>query len=371
METVRFLREHGLDAIVEKFSLLNKRHTRYPNLVLLKYNQIESPMGERISQECRALIIDEENNWAPVSVPYFKFFNYGEGHAPEIDWTTAKVFEKLDGSLITLYHYRGEWHVSTSGSPDASGPTMANGPTFAELFWRVWHDLSYATPADTSLCYMFELMTPLNRIVVARTSSNIVLHGARRIATLEEIRPEDANAGWRVVKQYAMGTIGDVVASAVELNPMETEGYVVCDARFNRIKVKSPQYVAIHHLRDSLSVRRMIDIVRTNEGNEFLNYFPEFEPLYREVKQRYDNLVAETERTYQEYKNIPVQKDFALAIQHYPFKSAMFSVRNGRAESFQQHFAGLSMKSLENLLKSEEIDATILMSLLDDNEEVS
>ena len=25
-----------------------------------------------------------------------------------VDWATARVYDKLDGSLMTLYHYRGE-----------------------------------------------------------------------------------------------------------------------------------------------------------------------------------------------------------------------------------------------------------------------
>jgi hypothetical protein len=31
---------------------------------------------------------------------------------------------------------------------------------------------------------------------------------------------------------------------AEEVNPFECEGYIICDANFNRIKVKSSRYVA-------------------------------------------------------------------------------------------------------------------------------
>jgi len=53
---------------------------------------------------CRGIILDAEDDWRVVSLPYVKFFNYGESYADKtLDWTTAKVYEKLDGSMVTLY----------------------------------------------------------------------------------------------------------------------------------------------------------------------------------------------------------------------------------------------------------------------------
>ena len=82
---------------------------------------------------------------------------------------------------------------------------------------------------------------------------------------------------------------------------------MVCDACFNRVKVKSPQYVLVSLLswrdREGLNKRRMLEIVRTNEGtaiqdyfphallgDEFLSYFPQWKELYMHLKTRYDEL---------------------------------------------------------------------------------
>ena len=98
LQTINFLRSGGkLAQLAEEFGITPRRHGRYPNLVLLKYSQINSPMAERIVQECRGLILDEADQWRVVSAPYFKFFNYGEPHVATIDWSTARVYEKLDG----------------------------------------------------------------------------------------------------------------------------------------------------------------------------------------------------------------------------------------------------------------------------------
>jgi hypothetical protein len=48
--------------------------------------------------------LDEDNEWMPIAVPYYKFFNFGEPCAASIDWNSkVTVQEKLDGSLATLY----------------------------------------------------------------------------------------------------------------------------------------------------------------------------------------------------------------------------------------------------------------------------
>ena len=174
LEVVKFLKNNQLSDLETRFSIHIKRHSKYPNLVLLKYDQIESPMGVSLVQECRGLILDEANDWNVVCFPYKKFFNYLEGHAAEIDWSSARVYEKVDGSLMTLYWYDGHWEVSSSGMPDAAGEMNGFNITFADLFWKVWNEeLGYEIPRETDCCFMFELMTPYNRVVVRHAKSDL------------------------------------------------------------------------------------------------------------------------------------------------------------------------------------------------------
>jgi hypothetical protein len=135
--TVEYLRGGGTLAELEsRYGVTAKRHSEFPNLVMLKYNQLIAPMHEPITQECRGLILDEADDWRVVSFPYRKFFNHGEPNAAPIDWGTARVYEKLDGSLMTLYPYRGQWRVASSGTPDAGGPAHDGGINFSRLFWN-------------------------------------------------------------------------------------------------------------------------------------------------------------------------------------------------------------------------------------------
>lgn len=189
MELQNYLIDKGLTKLVKQYNIKVNRHNQIGNLVCLQYSQLDSPMGERIVQQCRGIILDQANNWSIVSYPYDKFFNYREGHAPELDWNTAKVYEKLDGSLMTLYFYQGKWRVQSSGMADAGGDVCDSGYTFNQLFWKVWQELEYHLPNETEYCFMFELMTPYNRVVVRQYQNNLVLHGVRHLQTLTESDP--------------------------------------------------------------------------------------------------------------------------------------------------------------------------------------
>jgi hypothetical protein len=352
MELQNYLRQHGLDSLCSTYYIKSTRHRQYPHLVCLKYSQIESPMGEKIVQQCRGIILDSSQDWRIVSYPYNKFFNYGEHHADPIDWSSAKVYEKLDGSLMVLYFYDGEWRVQSSGTPDAGGEVNGFGFTFAELFWQVWNELKYNLPQETRQCFIFELMTPYNRIVVQQRKNHLVLHGVRNLDTLIESEPNLwANKyGWELVKSYALTSWTEVIKAAEKLEPMDSEGYIICDHNFNRVKVKSPQYVAISHLREGFSTRRMIEIILTNEGEEFLAYFPEWTELYQKIKDRYHSLIQEVEEVYRQYQHIETQKDFALAIKHLPYSGILFSLRSGKIASVKESLRSATIQKAEELL---------------------
>lgn len=109
---VAFLREHGaagVEMLQSQLAIHVARHKKRPNLILLKYDQIGSPMSNPIVQECRGIVLDQEDNWKIVVYPYSKFFNMKElANAAEIDWTSpVRAYEKIDGSLLTMYFSQG------------------------------------------------------------------------------------------------------------------------------------------------------------------------------------------------------------------------------------------------------------------------
>lgn len=343
----RYLREGGtLASLTEKYAINVKRHGRYPELVLLKYSMTESPMGDPLVQECRGIILDESNGWAVVSYAFRKFYNSTEGHAAEIDWSTARVQEKVDGSLCVVYRYDDEWHVATSGTPDASGDINGSGSTFADYFWSTfpggYDRFPWASSDARRYCFIFEITGPLNRIVVPHEHASLTLLGARDMETGLEVHPRRVAhffANVEVVNEFPLTSMADVVATFDTMSPLTQEGYVIVDAAFNRVKVKHPGYVSIHHAKDGMSDKAFVEIARSGEVSEVVAYFTEFGPMVNMAKLRFETLVAELEAVYARHKDIVVQRDFALAVKDTVCPAAMFAVRGRKVASVREYLA--------------------------------
>ena len=67
-------------------------------------------------RELGGIIIDCER-CEVVCWPFRKFGNHNEGYADTIDWSTARVQEKVDGSIVKLWYdeANGKWQFSTNG----------------------------------------------------------------------------------------------------------------------------------------------------------------------------------------------------------------------------------------------------------------
>ena len=207
-----------LDDLRARYALALSRAVEHPNLVLLKYDQLESPLGDPLVRQCRGLIVDEADGYRVVSRSFDKFWNHGEAHADAIDFATATVQEKLDGSLCVLYHHDGAWRVQTSGSADAAGPVGRTGRRFSDLFWEVFAAMGYDLPTDPRRCYSFELMTPWNRVVIPHTTSRLVLIGVRDRESGEEL-PLDGGHGFQVVRAFPLRSLPEILETFAALPP--------------------------------------------------------------------------------------------------------------------------------------------------------
>ena len=335
--------------IESKYFIKTRRHGKYPNLVLFKYDQISSPMGDPLVQEARGIILDEANNWAVVARPFDKFFNAEEGYAAEIDWSTARFFEKLDGSICTVYYYGGEWHVATSGTPDAASQVNDYGFSFAELFWKVFYANGYKVPEDKNVCLMFELMTPYNRVVVRHDFNRLVLIGARDLTSMLEVSVDNVS-GYETVRSFDLTSLSAAVASFKEINPLNQEGYVVVDAKFNRIKVKHPGYVALHHMKSGMSMRRILEVVRAGEVSEVIAHFPEYSDAINKVQAAIDTLRSTVAADYERCKHETDRKAFAMLATKTAYPDALFSIFSKKASSADDWVANLRNESLYDRL---------------------
>lgn len=329
-------------------------------LVSLKYNQIESPMRETIVAQCRGMVVDTSRNQV-VAWPYDKFWNLGEPLADELDWSTAIVQEKLDGSLMIVYFDPGldDWRVASSGHPTAGGSFGNDSSrTFAQAFWAAWSELGMEKPDDRSRCYLFELCAMENRVVVQHARTRIVLHGVRAHdggelshAAAGEVA---ARLRWEHVRVFPVTNASEALSAAAELDALQTEGFVVVDRHGRRLKIKSPRYVALHHLKGEATPRRAIELWQTGETGELLLTFPEMADTITPVQARLDAAVDEALAETQRLLAIPelTQKDFALAVKDQPWSAIAFSLKRDGVttrEAAARLTRGMTLPSLERL----------------------
>lgn len=292
---------------------------RKDGLVIFNYNQIKSDFSLVIVKESRGVIL-EEKTWRVVRLSFYKFFNYGEVYADTIDWSSVTVTEKVDGSIIGLYYYKGQWRVATNSTIDASDAPMSNYiryKTFKDLFDAAWKNTGLSfSDLNTDYCYTMELVSPDNRVVIKYDKPELFLLSVRDMRTLKEI---DVNLSISKPKIFNITTFKDCIDTANQLG-LAQEGFVVKDRNNHRIKVKSPEYLKAHYLKNSacLAPCKIVDIVRNNEISEFLSYCPEYEDLIKNVQQQLNNITQIIDRQYdlispyiRKYSN---QKDFAQAI---------------------------------------------------------
>jgi hypothetical protein len=65
-----YLQRNGLALLCQTYAIKASFHQELPQLVCLEYSQLESPMGEKIVQQCRGILLDAAQNWQIVSYPY-------------------------------------------------------------------------------------------------------------------------------------------------------------------------------------------------------------------------------------------------------------------------------------------------------------
>lgn len=369
LKVVKHIKEFGLEATLSAFKL---KARDYPHKVLIKYDQIESDMSLTEVQECRGLVL-EKGTWKVMSMSFYKFFNAAEGHAAKINWNTAHILEKLDGSMIQVYKdwVIDKWCIGTTGTAEAEGEVNNKfGTTFADLFHETapknfYHRLR---PGYT---YVFELCTPYNIVVKPHSTSSINLLAIRDLSTLKELSYSDIKntaeiLNIPIVKAYNINATntGHLIKTFDNM-PYTDEGYVVVDDKHNRIKIKNPAYVAVHHLKSKTAEHNIMEIVKTNEIEEFGAVFPERKKDIIALKKAYDDLNSLLNITWSELKqylpkNITKEESKKYAMKVFEiskkynvsnYSGLFFSLKDNKVKSVESYLINMDNKKLYNSLE--------------------
>ena len=274
-------------------------------------------IGE-LGLEARGLIIKKcGDSYTEVCHGLNKFFNMEEPCAASIDWKHGfSVLEKMDGTNIRLWCDEGEWHISTLGT------IFADNDEYGLLFKKACGDFNnYVKELDPSYTYVYELVGPLNRIVVRyeETAAYFICKRNLKSGLEHSTALEALRCGIRVIPSFPVKNKWQAILLQHGL-PENVEGMVVCDSHFNRIKLKTDWYLELHKVKGNgiCTVKRVVKLWQLEGLDDFIVAFPEYNKFVEPIMNEIRILINDSEVAFHflNKEEVP-RKEFAAKVQQY------------------------------------------------------
>lgn len=255
------------EEIMEKKNINIKKEG---DLAIFNYITFFSDFSDPVVQEARGIIVDVRN-CEVVCWPFRKFGNWNESYVDPIDWDSAVVQEKIDGSIIKLYYYTGTWKWATNAVIFAENAMVNDeGRSFLNVIMDAdnYKDIPFEQ-LDITKTYIFELVSPETTVVIPHQQAHLFHLSTRSSLDGTEF---DDSIGVERPRVYGYGkSLDDYIQHVRTLNPDEAnptvEGFVVCDKDHHRIKIKSPEYLMVHKIVNcgNLSEDKLVEVVSNRD----------------------------------------------------------------------------------------------------------
>ncbi len=364
----KYLREgHTLEQLVDEFGVIYK-FDKNEDLVILNYSQIDSKKIDQVACESRALIL-EVGTWNIVAKTFTRFFNYGETAGDGVQsWDLAEgfkfdecdYFEKRDGSLVSIFNYKGKWRISTRGTIDNAACPKGSDQTFTELieeglmrrFDNKEFDGEVFKGFDTEYSYIFEITSPKNQIVTRYTKTELTLLGARNQITGCEVSGRELAILSQYInidqpRRFGFDTVADLKRHLDEYEDATFEGVVAVGRNaneygdFQRVKIKKDSYVSLHHMLDKIGTEHAIlGIIIKNEQDEVVNQFPNYANEIRNIETKYNTYLKRIKlaemKAWKMIDEGADKKTFAIAIKDEPNKPYFFALYDKKATTYPE-----------------------------------
>lgn len=332
-----YLKTKSFEDLTSELGIIVKKHDTLP-IAIVNYDQISSPRSHPVTRECRGLVLHTEDK-SVVARSFPRFFNVGEmvEEMELFDFSDFIVQEKVDGSLVLLFYFDGQWHGNTRGSFALDKMGRGIDLTWREGFCKAMgiSDLQELDRhLDRSITYICEFCSSWNKVV--RRYEKPTMYLLTAFTGLEEIHHDKIGAYdlFRMPERYHFHGIEEIKDFLVKqsISDPTFEGVVIKDRHGHRWKVKSSTYLAFHAMRgegDNLyHPKNLLPFILSGEEQELLVYFPEVTDTFIKLKARVNEDYERLVELWQDHKDVVVQKDFALAIKdRTPYTAFLFNVR--------------------------------------------
>jgi hypothetical protein len=202
-----------------------------------------------------------------ISAGFKKFVNWGE--KPEVFPTPASlkntvVVEKLDGSLLIVSKYKGQFILRTRGTVDAY--KLVNGyelDTFKAKYPKVFEFQPIGETWAFSL--LFEWTSPVNRIVIDYGAEpewrlvGFIQHEDYSLGIQEWCDTLAKQFGCPRPEMFTFGSTEELIASVEQWKGKE--GVCIYSKGGQEIhKVKGQEYLRCHHFKSNATFENTVDL---------------------------------------------------------------------------------------------------------------
>lgn len=277
------------------------------------------------AMNCRGTMFLLKNNEPKelLSLPMEKFFNNEENpKTQKLDFSIENIkyiSNKLDGSLISTWSYNNELKLKSKGSivskEVAAATKILDNSQYAELKEGIKKLEELGFTID------LEYTSPNNRIVIEYNEEKLSIVNIRNKENGESFLVDDLPAEFNFLKKFEVETFkpnnfNDFLKEIESLKNFE--GLVVCLKNNQRVKIKTLNYLNLHHAKDAVNFReeitdfrRLYNCVVNEQADDLkslLRDMPEvikvIEKIEEQVIPNFNHMIKEVETFYNENKHL-------------------------------------------------------------------
>ena len=293
-------------------SILEKGIHYYSNnslgLTILKYskNHPNCNLEDPFTMKCRGLVVDTSTRKI-VCVPPEKSYRFEYFSSLVNDWNDVTVEEFVDGTMINVFNYQGDWHISTRSNIGANCRWFSD-KNFSEMFDEAKGSLDF-NKLDVNCNYSFVLRHPENRIVKSYSVADLVLVQVVILSDdiilkdISTVRDELNSRGMDITipKQYDNLNLEKIIQLLADMDYHE-QGLVF---KYNglRSKLRNEKYNYVKGLRGNnpKTFYNYIELRNSKLIKQYLSYFPEYESEFQDYRDKIHRMTGLLHHCYVNY----------------------------------------------------------------------
>ena len=263
---------------VDRTQFMVHDHSLNGEIVHLIQPQHIGTQWRQDNKHLRSVVVNYDGE--VISAGFPKFTNWGENpdHFPvPTSLRNCTIMEKLDGSLLIVSKYKGQYILRTRGTVDAS--TMANGHEL-ELFKSTILNKLHDNNDTWNYSVLFEWLSPINKIVLSYGDEpmwklvGFVDHSDYSLATQDMLDLMAKKYDFLRPEIYTFTDVNDLLQNVDQWKGKE--GVCVYSKNDQTIhKVKSADYLIKHRFKSEATLENTLDL-----------YFSYGKPSYQEFESK-------------------------------------------------------------------------------------